>query len=97
LRSIVELFTQSWSQKPMVWREMTLSRTLGRVIAHEVGHFVLKLPAHVPAGLMAATHTPDEFADREASRFALTPLLEFRLRQCVNQVRRRGVTRLPEA
>jgi hypothetical protein len=89
LRSIIDLVTPSWSQRPPLWREIVLSRAVGRVLAHEVGHFVLRFPAHVPTGLMAANHTADEFADREASRFALTPLLEFRLRQFVNEARRR--------
>jgi hypothetical protein len=72
---------------PIVWRDMILARVLGRVLAHEVGHFILKFPAHAPRGLMAANHTALEFSDPSANGFSLTVLLEFRLRQLLASYR----------
>jgi hypothetical protein len=102
LSSILDLLNATWygapfSQRPIVWREMILSRVLGRVLAHEIGHFVLKFPAHAAKGLMAANHSADEFSESHASHFSLTPLLEFRLRQIFDRARDRGVLRLPDA
>ncbi|MCU1384125.1 MAG: hypothetical protein JWL71_2822 [Acidobacteria bacterium] len=85
------------SQRPALLRDTILARVLGRVLAHEIGHFILRFPAHAKAGLMAANHTADEFSDRDGDRFSLTPLLEFRLRQILDEARRQGVSRLPDA
>jgi hypothetical protein len=100
LGGVFALLTAPWygtpvSQRPIVWREMILSRVLGRVLAHEVGHFILKFPAHAPKGLMAANHTAEEFSDAYSHGFSLTPLLEFRLGQLLAGARRHQVPHLP--
>ena len=47
---------------PPPLRERILGRGLGRVIAHEIGHYLLGAP-HAPAGLMRALqHTDELFA-----------------------------------
>ena len=52
-----------WSGKPLEAspahvQELFLTRTLGRAIAHEVGHYLLNSPAHPPTGLMRERMTP---------------------------------------
>ena len=66
----------SW---PLV-RDRVLARAFGRVLAHELGHYVLRFPAHTPSGLMAARHRSAVLASPDRSPFTLTSLLEPRLR-----------------
>jgi hypothetical protein len=49
-----------------------LPRVLGRGLAHELGHFVLRSGEHSIAGLMSAGFTPDAAAWGDASRFRLS-------------------------
>lgn len=49
-----------------------LPRILGRGLAHEIGHFVLRSREHAATGLMASGFTPDEAAWGAASRFTLS-------------------------
>ena len=47
-------------------------RVLGRALAHEIGHYVLRWPRHESEGLMRAVHKMSDFSDRGAEAFALT-------------------------
>ncbi len=49
-----------------------LPRVLGRGLAHEIGHFVLRSREHTASGLMAAGFTPDAAAWGDVSRFRLS-------------------------
>ena len=49
-----------------------LPRVLGRGLAHEIGHFVLRSREHTVSGLMAAGFTPDAAAWGDDSRFRLS-------------------------
>jgi hypothetical protein len=55
-----------------------LSRALGRAIAHEIGHYVLRSTAHSSAGLMRAHFSVADIMDRRA-HFRLGPEDEARL------------------
>jgi hypothetical protein len=46
-------------------------QALGRTLAHEIGHFVLRDRAHTARGLMASTFTPYELAFAPLSAFRL--------------------------
>jgi hypothetical protein len=47
--------------RPTREREMLLGRALGRALAHELGHYLLPLKNHTPAGLMRGRRSRDEF------------------------------------
>ncbi len=44
------------------YQDRIVGRVLGRVIAHEVGHYLLASMQHTATGLMRATHSAAEFA-----------------------------------
>jgi hypothetical protein len=52
-------------------REQVVGRALGRVIAHEIGHFVLRTIDHASSGLMRPVHQADELVAPDRSRFPL--------------------------
>jgi hypothetical protein len=49
------------SQMTGVQREMLLARTMGRALAHEMGHYLLASKVHTPRGLMQASHAASDF------------------------------------
>lgn len=61
------------SQWPSALRTTVLGRMVGRVIAHEIGHWLLRSKEHSPSGLMRAFQPASELADPGRERFALTP------------------------
>lgn len=58
-------------QRPAALRRMWLTRALGRILAHEVGHLVLRLHGHRRYGLMKAQFRTDEILDPSRQRFGL--------------------------
>ena len=52
--------------------DQELSRALGRVLAHEIGHVLLGAPYHDRAGLMRAVLRPKELAEADRAPFRLT-------------------------
>jgi hypothetical protein len=50
-----------------------LPRAVGRALAHEIGHFVLRDRTHVRGGLMASRFTPDEVTFAPPAAFRLPP------------------------
>ena len=54
---------------PETMREEIVGRVLGRVLAHEIGHYVLRSPQHAANGLMR----PLQLAERSGR--AVTPAL----------------------
>jgi hypothetical protein len=48
-----------------------LTRALGRVLAHEIGHVFLDMWTHDETGLMRAIYDPRELADRNRAPFRL--------------------------
>lgn len=52
-------------------RQTFLTRALGRAIAHEIGHFVLRSTAHSAAGLMRPRFTVADIMDSRRAHFRL--------------------------
>jgi hypothetical protein len=48
------------SQWPRAMREQILGRAIGRILAHEIGHFVLGTRGHAAHGLMRAEQAADD-------------------------------------
>jgi hypothetical protein len=57
-----------------------VGRALGRVLAHELGHYLLSSPAHAPAGLMRAAFDSRRLAGWDRRPFMLSPAALPRLR-----------------
>lgn len=62
------------SRWPPRLAEDAVARVLGRVLAHEVGHFVLRSSHHSPTGLMRGTHMSAEFVGFAGGGFRLAPV-----------------------
>jgi hypothetical protein len=56
---------------PVLERETLLARAMGRVLAHEMGHYLLSSKAHTQTGLMRARITSSEFFSNDQRRFKL--------------------------
>ena len=71
-------------QRPPELRRELLARALGRVAAHELGHYLLGSRQHARSGLMRAQFSPADLVADELSPFLLEPperrMLEARLR-----------------
>jgi len=57
---------------PAAVRERYVPIVLGRGLAHEIGHYVLRSREHTRTGLMAAAFQPDRVTLEAVSRFGLT-------------------------
>jgi hypothetical protein len=85
-RSIATLATRGtlrgWSaeQWPIRMRDEAIARTLGRTLAHEIGHFLLRSPHHPGSGLMRSRQGASTFTDPDRKSFLLTELDRARLR-----------------
>ena len=73
------MFGQPEPQWPRSLREKLVGRVLGRVLAHEIGHFVLRMPRHTAAGLMRSLQFADELVAPSRRGFALTGIDSSRL------------------
>jgi hypothetical protein len=58
-----------------------LGRVLGRALAHEIGHYLLRSREHSALGLMRAQHPVTELLSDDRRRFGLMPEQVRRLRQ----------------
>jgi hypothetical protein len=61
-------------------RDRLASRMAGRVLAHEIGHYLLRSPRHATGGLMVAVHRATELASTDRRLFALATADVDRLR-----------------
>jgi hypothetical protein len=59
---------------PRAERETMLGRTMGRALAHELGHYLLATKVHTQKGLMKAMRTAQEFFSPDRRRFQLEPV-----------------------
>jgi hypothetical protein len=57
---------------PPVMHEALLARALGRALAHELGHYLLQSPAHVPNGLMRGVRPSADFFSPARNGFEMT-------------------------
>ena len=60
-------------QWPAGLRDRMLGRIVGRVLAHEIGHFVLRSPRHASRGLMRPIQSIAELIAGNGEIFGLTP------------------------
>jgi hypothetical protein len=58
---------------PRLLREQIMGRILGRVLAHEIGHYVLGERRHTGTGLMRPIQRSDELAAPSRAGFTLSP------------------------
>jgi hypothetical protein len=58
---------------PVSYRERVIGRVLGRALAHEVGHFLLRSPHHSTRGLMRASPPLADFVEAGGSQMHLAP------------------------
>ena len=65
---------------PTELREQVVGRALGRALAHEIGHFLMRSPHHADSGLMRAFQRGSTLAAPSPRPFALTGLDRARLR-----------------
>jgi hypothetical protein len=54
------------------YREIVVGRTLGRALAHEIGHYLLRTREHSPRGLMRARQSMLDLMAMERGRFGLS-------------------------
>lgn len=70
---------------PLAFRQELVGRALGRVLAHEIGHYLLAWRTHTPKGLMRSDFRNDVLIDPDRRMFqiagALLPRLYARLAQ----------------
>jgi len=69
---------------PALWpaglRDEIIARALGRALAHEIGHYLLRSPHHASAGLMRARQKGSALGSPSGRPFELTPPDRARLR-----------------
>jgi hypothetical protein len=64
---------------PLGSSQTFMARALGRAIAHEIGHYLLRSTTHSPGGLMRARFTVADIMDNSRSHFRLDRDEEARL------------------
>ena len=57
---------------PGAVRDLVLGRALGRALAHEIGHFLLRSQQHSTDGLMRASQPTADLVDPDRHRFRLS-------------------------
>src|SRR5690349_9753372 len=62
----------SMIDSPGALRDLVLGRVLGRALAHEIGHFLLRSQEHSPDGLMRASQPTANLVDPNRHRFELS-------------------------
>jgi hypothetical protein len=72
-------------QWPRTMREEIVGRVLGRVLAHEIGHYVLRSPNHRPGGLMQSVQFVDVLVSPERHAFVLSAKEAARLRSILTR------------
>jgi hypothetical protein len=75
LAAAARLDDKCWTELPRVLRDRLLGRALGRVIAHEIGHYLFASAAHAPAGLMRPHHPIERLLTSSGAPFAVLPPL----------------------
>jgi hypothetical protein len=65
-------FTSDDLYSQPAFRDQMLGRVLGRALAHEIGHFLLRSRNHSPAGLMRALQPASDLVAPDHRRFRLS-------------------------
>ncbi|MGH9145006.1 MAG: hypothetical protein ACRD2I_28035 [Vicinamibacterales bacterium] len=79
LVSNVRLVGSTDQQWPTAFREMIVGRVLGRGVAHEIGHYLLRSRQHAEVGLMRAPHLTNDLVGGDRRQFALSAEERMRL------------------
>jgi hypothetical protein len=79
LATTAEVMGAGASRWPAGLRTEVIGRTVGRALAHEIGHFVLRWPHHADSGLMRAQQHASALAGADGHAFTLTANDEIRL------------------
>ena len=72
LVSTVSLAGVDWGHWPTALRDAILGRVMGRALAHEIGHFLLRSRHHSPKGLMRAEPLLRDFVSSDWHGFFLS-------------------------
>lgn len=80
-----EVEKASWSGQPLGNRPQTLrrqaaGRAIGRVLAHELGHYLLRMPGHGPRGLMRPVYSIPALLEPQTRKYRLAERDAARLR-----------------
>jgi hypothetical protein len=59
---------------PRKLHDLVFGRALGRVLAHEVGHFLLRTRQHTAVGLMRSLQRADDLVEPSRRSFTLSPV-----------------------
>jgi hypothetical protein len=73
LVSTTTLLGRNASEWSIDFQELILGRVLGRALAHEIGHFLLRSRQHSEAGLMRAHPPVSDLVDPGRQHFVLSP------------------------
>jgi hypothetical protein len=57
---------------PQSMRDLVVGRAMGRVVAHEIGHYLFDARQHTPMGLMRAEHRADDLFSPSRAPFTLS-------------------------
>jgi hypothetical protein len=80
LVSTATVLERSEPEWPTMLRNVVLGRVLGRALAHEIGHFLLRSRDHSTIGLMRARQSIADLVAPERNRFTLSQEEGARLR-----------------
>lgn len=67
------LMTVPEDRWPQSMRNRVVGRAIGRVVAHEIGHYLFDARQHTPTGLMRAEHRGDDLFAPSRAAFTLSP------------------------
>ena len=65
------IFGRPSAQWPLAFRDQLFGRVLGRVLAHEIGHYLLRSPRHAADGLMRSLQLADDLVEPSRYRYTL--------------------------
>ena len=72
LISTIDVFGKREPQWPNALHNLIVGRVLGRALAHEIGHFLLRTRHHSPHGLMRAFQPVTDLVGADRRRFVLS-------------------------
>jgi len=70
----------SFNAQPVVLRERLMAQAIGRVAAHELGHYFLRTSQHDEHGLMRRTYSPTDLTGPGLERFQIQPAVRSTVR-----------------
>jgi hypothetical protein len=73
LVSTVDLYGRNEGAWPIAMHDLIVGRALGRALAHEIGHFLLRTRLHSRTGLMRALQPIRELIAEDRRQFVLSP------------------------